>query len=65
VQKVETDDDGRVRVFVAPGQDPAEALMQLAVERQWGLYEIAPERASLEQIFVELTTQEAAAQEPT
>lgn len=59
VQKVETDADGRVRVFVEAGQDPAERVVQLAVERNWGLYEIAPVRASLEQIFVELTTQEA------
>jgi len=76
VEKVETDADGRVRVFVATGQDraeaAAEALVRLAVERHWGLYEIAPVRASLEQIFVELTAGEAtspetatAASEPT
>jgi ABC-2 type transport system ATP-binding protein len=59
VQRVDTESDGRARIFVVPGQDPAEALAQLAVERKWGLYEIAPERATLEQIFVELTTQEA------
>lgn len=61
VQKVERHNDGRARIFVAPGQDPAEAVVRLAVERNWGLYEIAPERASLEQIFVELTTQESQA----
>ncbi len=62
VRKVEVNGasgHNRVRIFVAPGADPAEAVTRLAVEQNWGLYELAPERASLEQIFVELTTQEA------
>ena len=51
-------DDRRVRVLHEPAQDPTDRVMQLALERGWGLNEIGPERASLEQIFVELTTNE-------
>jgi ABC-2 type transport system ATP-binding protein len=58
VGKVEVNGAGRVRIFITPGSDPTDAIVRLAVERNWGLREIAPERASLEQIFVELTTDE-------
>jgi len=58
VQKVEPNGNGRVRIFTAVDTDPTDAVVRLAVERNWGLREIAPERASLEQIFVELTTEE-------
>jgi ABC-2 type transport system ATP-binding protein len=58
VRGVEASGDKRVRIFVAPGADPTDAVVRLAVERDWGLREIVPERASLEQIFVELTTEE-------
>jgi gliding motility-associated transport system ATP-binding protein len=53
--------DGRLRILHEPAQDPAEQLVRLAVERDWGLHEIGPERASLEQIFVELTAREPTA----
>jgi len=39
------------------------AIVRLAAEKCWGIYEIAPERASLEQLFVELTGGEPAAAE--
>lgn len=65
VRGVEAQDDGRVRVLHDPEQDPSEHLVRVSTERNWGLKEIAPERASLEQIFVELTTTEAAAETPT
>lgn len=58
VRNVEMNGEHRVRIFVLPGADPTEAVVQVAVERDWGLREIAPERASLEQVFVELTTEE-------
>ncbi|MFL6622774.1 MAG: ABC transporter ATP-binding protein [Sulfurifustaceae bacterium] len=63
VRSVEMQDGGRVRVLHDPEQDPSEHLVRIATERNWGLKEIAPERASLEQIFVELTTTEPAAAE--
>ncbi|MBI2321506.1 MAG: ABC transporter ATP-binding protein, partial [Chloroflexi bacterium] len=52
-------DDGRLRLTYAPDQNPAEALAVRAALGGWGLYELSPERVSLEQIFVELTCREA------
>lgn len=58
VGKVEALSNNRFRIHYASGESPAEPLAQLAVERQWGLQELAPETRSLEQIFVELTSSE-------
>jgi ABC-2 type transport system ATP-binding protein len=62
VREVSRLEDGCWRITHEPAQDPAEQLVRLSVERGWGLREIGPERASLEQIFVELTTREPAAE---
>jgi hypothetical protein len=48
--------DGLVRVLPKEGQDPINALVRAAVERNWGLHYLAPEAASLEDVFVQLTT---------
>ncbi|HWQ94679.1 MAG TPA: ATP-binding cassette domain-containing protein [Gammaproteobacteria bacterium] len=58
---VETLEDGRLRVHHPPQQNPAETLVNMSVQHGWGLYELTPERLSLEQIFVDITQQEAAA----
>ncbi|MBI3345553.1 MAG: ATP-binding cassette domain-containing protein [Gammaproteobacteria bacterium] len=58
---VESLDDGRLRVHHPPQQNPAETLVTMSVQHDWGLYELTPERLSLEQIFVDITQQEAAA----
>jgi ABC-2 type transport system ATP-binding protein len=55
VREVTVLDPHRVRVLFDPERDPSEQIVKLAAERGWGLYEISPERASLEQLFVELT----------
>jgi ABC-2 type transport system ATP-binding protein len=60
VRAVTAQGDGHWRISIEPDKDPTEQLVRLAVERNWGLREIGPERASLEQIFVELTTAEPA-----
>jgi len=52
--------DGFVRVLPQEGQDPAETIVRASVERDWGLHYLAPEAASLEDVFVQLTTAEAA-----
>ncbi len=61
VTEVETLDDGRLRLHYAPDKNPAEALAAKATMSGWGLYELSPERMSLEQIFVELTCKEPGA----
>ncbi len=55
---METLDDGRLRLRYE-GASPAEALAEIAVTKHWGLEELIPERRTLEQIFVELTMQDA------
>jgi len=52
--------DGFVRVLPREGEDPADAIVRASVERDWGLHYLAPEAASLEDVFVQLTTAEAA-----
>ena len=42
----------------AEGRDPREAVFRLAVERGWVLLELQQSKASLEDIFVRLTTHE-------
>lgn len=58
VQAVESLEDGRLRLSHAPEQSPAEALAEQAVAQDWGLYELTPERLSLEDVFVNITTTE-------
>jgi len=62
VNSVEPEDDDRLRVYFDPASDPTEALVRLAVQQNLGLYELAPHRASLEDIFVKLTAHESAAE---
>lgn len=47
--------DGHYQVYYQAGQDPTDALVKLAVDNHWGLRELMPEKASLEDMFLELT----------
>ena len=49
--------DGRIRIHYSDS-NPAEALAEQSVSRHWRLHELAPERRTLEQIFIELTCSE-------
>ncbi|PKO53475.1 MAG: ABC transporter ATP-binding protein [Betaproteobacteria bacterium HGW-Betaproteobacteria-2] len=51
---------GLLRVRYNEGQSPAEALVQAAVSNGWGLHQINHDQTSLEDVFVQLTYQEAA-----
>jgi len=46
--------DGRMHVFHESDHNPTDDILRLAVEKNWGLYEIRPGRLSLEQVFLEL-----------
>jgi ABC-2 type transport system ATP-binding protein len=48
-------------VETQPGADVREVLFHLAVERRWALRELSQGEASLEEVFIHLTTKE---QEP-
>ena len=51
---------GLIRIRFEDDIAPAEAIVQTAVEQGWGLYQIAPDQTSLEDVFVQLTYQEPA-----
>jgi gliding motility-associated transport system ATP-binding protein len=65
VAGVEDRGSGSYLVEHAPGSDPREAVFRLAVARGWVLTTMTATQASLEDVFVRLTTREepAAAQE--
>lgn len=56
VTTVQAKKDGRMHIFHETGHNPTDDILRLAVENNWGLYEIRPGRLSLEQLFLELTT---------
>ena len=58
VEEAESVSDQLVRVRFADGATPAEAIVQAAVAKGWGLYQIGPDQTSLEDVFVQLTYQE-------
>ncbi len=58
VARVEPLAPGRFRLELDEGAEVAESLASLAVARDWGLVELTPQRMSLEQVFVELTSSE-------
>jgi ABC-2 type transport system ATP-binding protein len=50
--------EGRFLLEHAAGSDPREAVFRMVVERGWVLLALTPQRASLEDVFVRLTTRE-------
>jgi ABC-2 type transport system ATP-binding protein len=65
VQAVEILPEARFRLHYDPHNDPAEALVQQSVAEQWGLYELIPERMSLEEIFMDITHDDDVRDEPS
>jgi len=61
VELVDEDGEGgrRFALSCRKGADPRAAIFRTAAERGWTLVELAPTRASLEDIFVRLTTRDA------
>jgi ABC-2 type transport system ATP-binding protein len=64
VQSTEAIDANHFRIHHSPEQNPAEQVVQRAVEASWGLHELSPERRSLEEIFVDITCTEKASEVP-
>lgn len=54
--------DQRLRIHYENGRNPAETIAEEAVAGHWRIFELSPERRSLEQIFIELTCSEPAMQ---
>lgn len=62
VTSIDRLNDGFLRVHYADGQPVAEAIVQAAVQQGWGLFQINPDQTSLEEVFMQLTFQDHAAQ---
>jgi ABC-2 type transport system ATP-binding protein len=62
VQHAEVTEDGRVRIRFDAGDDPSDMIVEQAVANGWGLHELTPERMTLEQVFVDITSSDAHAQ---
>lgn len=58
VKSIETLEDGGLRLYHEPAANPAESVVKLAAEKNWGLIQLTPQRATLEDIFVSLTTED-------
>jgi ABC-2 type transport system ATP-binding protein len=63
VTEAEFTENNMMRVRFAEDMMPHEAIVQASVKHKWGLYQIAPDQTSLEDVFVQLTYQDAAAQD--
>lgn len=58
VEKIEALGDGRWRLTHDAQSNPAAAIAEAAVKHGWGLLELTPQQRSLEEIFVEITSQD-------
>ena len=64
VTEVEALENNMARIRFVEGATPHEAIVEASVKNGWGLYKIAPDQTSLEDVFVQLTFQDAAAEAP-
>ncbi|MEZ5671359.1 MAG: ABC transporter ATP-binding protein [Thiotrichaceae bacterium] len=55
IEHVEIIDATHLRIHHTAEVNPAELLVEKAVASNWGLFELIPEKRSLEQVFVDLT----------
>ncbi|MCG6975862.1 MAG: ABC transporter ATP-binding protein [Acidiferrobacterales bacterium] len=60
IKKVEPQREGRLRLFYEPDQNPVDEIVRRSAENGWGLCELRPGRVSLEEIFLQLTTEDKA-----
>jgi len=58
VISVESANTEYMRIHFDPQNNPAQQLVAASVAGGWGLYELTPERLSLEQVFVDITCTE-------
>lgn len=57
ITHIETIDEQRVLIRYQ-GDNPASAIAKKTVQNLWGIYELTPQKTSLEDIFVQLTSNE-------
>jgi len=59
---VESLEANRFKINFDPEQNPAESIATKASQQQWRLFELSPEKRSIEQLFVDIITSEPAAE---
>jgi len=57
VTRLDVLESQRLRIHF-DGNDPSEAIIEQSVTQGWRLFELSPERQTLEQIFINLTCSE-------
>lgn len=60
VAEVELADHNMMRIRVEENAQPHEDIVKAAVKNGWGLFQIAPDQTSLEDVFVQLTYHDSA-----
>lgn len=63
ITRVDRLDENRFRIHYDPQANPAEQIVRRSVEKDWGLLELTPEKRTLEEIFVDITTSEEHAEQ--
>ena len=63
VTEAEVTENNMMCLRFAEGTSPHELIVQAAVKNNWGLFQIAPDQTSLEDVFMQLTYQDSAAQD--
>ena len=58
VIEVKNIDEQRFRVHIDPNNDPTDKIVELSASQNWQLFELIPERKTLEEIFMEITSAE-------
>ena len=48
------------RISFTDQSDPTDALVRVAVEKSWGLFQLVPAQTSVEKVFVQLTKKDEA-----
>ncbi|MDH5471363.1 MAG: ABC transporter ATP-binding protein [Gammaproteobacteria bacterium] len=56
IKQLDNLQNGRFRLHIENGQSMAELIVSASVAQDWGLLELTPEKQTLEQIFVDLTS---------
>ena len=65
VNSVDELENGCLRIHHDPESSPAATIAETAVNNGWELLELTPDKRSLEQIFVDITTSETDSNEET
>ena len=58
VAQVNRIDDEHFEIHIEPANDPTDKIVKMSADQNWHLYELSPQRRSLEEIFMDITSSE-------